>query len=331
MKHLRLAIPLLVVLLSLPSRATEAEFQQLRLTHQHAALEALAREHLARDAQDETALWYLGRQAFGEPRLRAELMPRAQACARDKPQSARCQHLLGLLIGAELMDAGSFAAMRRVGEVKERFERAVALAPHDYAMRRDLQGLYLALPALLGGGTRKARAQAEAMARVDAPRGLLLQAVLSIADKAFDPAEQRLAAVQPGADRLLAADLLQTQIDLGRALLDSGAAERARGWLARLQQQGASSPELHLELGRTLLALKQPAEAVAAFEQALRLNTRMRLHHHLAAAFEAAGDTPQAITAYRRVLEHPFNNAVAEHANERLKALQPAQQARRNP
>lgn len=322
MTSLRPLLAALVGLAAASSQATEAEFQQLRLSRQHAALEALAREHLARDAQDETALWYLGRQAFGEPPLRAELMPRAQACVRDKPQSARCQHLLGLLIGAELMDAGTFAAMRRVGEVQERFERAVELAPQDYAMRRDLQGLYVNLPALLGGGMRKARAQAEAMARIDAPRGLLLQAQLAIHDKAFDLAEQRLSSVPPAADRQLAADLQQTQIDLGRALLDSGAAERARGWLTRLQQQDATSPELHIELGRTLLALKQPAGAIAAFEQALQLNPKLRIHHQLGAAFEAAGDAPKATAAYRRALSAPANNAAAEQARERLKQLQ---------
>lgn len=240
-----------------PSQATEAEFQQLVLSRQPAAVEALAREHLARDALDETALWYWGRQAAGDRRLRAELMPRAQACVAAEPQSARCQHLLGVLIGAELMEVGGLAAMRRVGEVQERFERAVALAPDDYAMRRDLLGFYQAVPALLGGGSRKASAQAEALARTDPPRGLLLQALLAIHDKAFDAAEQRLAAVQPGADRLLAADLQRVQIDLGRALLDSGAAERARGLFERLLEQDAGSPELQAELSRTLPAVKQ--------------------------------------------------------------------------
>lgn len=324
MKRLPLLLSVLALVASLPSQAGEAEFQQLRLARQSDALEALAREHLARDALDETALWYLGLQAFSEPRMRVELMPKAQACVKDKPQSARCQHLLGLLIGAELMEASSFTAMRRVGEVQERFERAVALAPNDYAMRRDLQGLYVALPAFFGGGMGKARAQAEAIARIDAPRGQLLHAMLAIHDKAFDAAEQRLAGVQPGADRQLAADLQQVQIDFGRAVLDSGAAERARAWLERLLQQDATHADLHVELGRALLALKQPAAAVAAFERALQLNPRLRLHHRLGAAYEAAGDTPKATAAYRRAVAEPANNAVAEQARQRLKALQPS-------
>ncbi|MFG6429864.1 tetratricopeptide repeat protein [Roseateles sp. LYH14W] len=306
-----------------PSQATDAEFQQLHLARQPAALEALARERLARDALDETALWYWSRQAFGEPRQRAGLMPRVQACVRDRPQSARCQHALGLLIGAELMEAGTFTAMRRVGEVQERFERAVALAPADYAMRRDLQGLYLALPALMGGGARKARLQAEAVARIDAPRGLLLQAAHAIHDKQFDLAEQRLSAVQPAADRQLTADLQQVQLDLARALLDIGAAERGRQVIERQLLQDAGQAELHVELGRALLALKQPAAAVAALERALQLNPRLRLHHGLGAAHEAAGDTARAVAAYRLALNDPADKGAADQARQRLKALQP--------
>jgi len=112
------------------------------------------------------------------------------------------------------------------------------------------------------------------------------------------------------------------QIDLGRALLDAGATERARAWFERLLQQDASSPELQVELGRTLLALKQPAAAVAAFERALQLNPKLRIHHRLGAAHEAAGENAKAIAAYRRALADPASSAAADKARERLKALQ---------
>lgn len=323
MKHLRLTLSsLALALFAGRAPATEAEFQQLLLSRQQDVLEAMARERLTRDPLDEAALWYWGQQAANEPRTRAELLPRARACVRDRPQSARCQHLLGVLIGVELMDTGGISAMRRIGEVREQFERAVALAPNDYAMRRDLQGFYLEVPALMGGSGRKAREQAEAFARIDAPRGVLLHAVLAINDKAFDLAEQRLAGVQSGADRLLASDLQSVQADLGRALLESGAAERARAWFERLLRQDASNPELHVELGRTLLTLKQPAAAVTAFERALQLDAKLRIHHRLGAAYEAAGETARAITAYQRALVDPASSAAADKARERLRALQ---------
>jgi len=258
MKHLCLIFFSLALAAS--AAATPApldEFQQLRLARHYAAMEALARERLARDPLDEAALWHWAQQAADDRQVRADLLPRAQACVQARPQSARCQHVLGVLIGAELMDSGGLSAMRRVGEVREQFERAVALAPADYAMR-------------------KAREQAEALARLDAPRGVLMQAVLALYDKAFDTAEQRLASVQPGADRLLASDLQGVQVELGLAMLDAGAAARALAWFERLQQHDANSPEVQVGLGRTLLALKQPAAAAKAFERAVQLNPRLR-------------------------------------------------------
>ena len=161
----------LAALVSSQAVAAESELQSLYLSRQAALLEAKAREQLARDPLDEAALWYWGRQSANDGRARAELMPRARQCIQSKPESARCQHLLGVLIGAELMDVGGFTAMRRVGEVRDQFERAANLAPQDYAMRRDLVGYYLAVPGFMGGSTRKARELAETMARHDAPRG----------------------------------------------------------------------------------------------------------------------------------------------------------------
>jgi len=305
-----------------PSRASDAEFQALLLARQPAALEALARERLARDPFDEAALWYWGQQAAGDRRQRAALQPRAAACVHERPQSARCAHLSGLLIGAEIMDAGGLGALRRIGEVRTWFERAVALAPADYAMRRDLQAFYLEVPALMGGSARKAHAQAAAFDAIDAARGALLHAAAAIAEGDFAAAERLLVGVRPAGDRLLASDLQALQIDYGLARLQAGDAAAAQDWFERLLKEDPGGPELHAGLGRALLALKQPAAAAAAFERALARDPALRIQHKLGEAWEAAGDRPRAIDAYRRALADPGNAAVAERARERLAALQ---------
>ena len=48
--------------------AAESDLQSAYLARQSAALEARAREMLARDPLDEAALWYWGRRASGMPR-----------------------------------------------------------------------------------------------------------------------------------------------------------------------------------------------------------------------------------------------------------------------
>ena len=313
---------LLLAAFATPSQAGETEFQALALSHQHAALEALARERLARDPFDDAALWYWGLDAAGEPRARMELLGRAQDCTHAKPQSARCQHLWGVLIAARFMQEIDLTALSGIGEVREHFENAVMLAPQDYAMRHDLQAFYLEVPGVLGGSSRKARAQAEAFARIDPARATLLRAEIAINNKDFDGAESLLAGVQPAADALLARDLQAVQVDLGSALIEADATRRARAWFERLLQQDPQCAEAQVGLGRSLKVLKQAPAAVAAFERALQLDPGLHIQHRLAAAAEAAGDKPKAIAAWQRVLADPAEAADAGKAHDRLAALQ---------
>lgn len=313
---------LLLAAFATAANAGETELQALALSHQHVALEAAARARLARDPLDDAALWYWGVDAAGEPRLRPELLVRTQDCVRGKPQSARCQNLWGVLIAARLMEEIDLSALGNIGEIREHFENAVALAPQDYAMRHDLQAFYLEVPGVLGGSQRKARVQADALARLDPPRAVMLRAEIAISDQDFDATEALLAGVQPGADRLLAADLQAVQVDFGNALIEADHAARARAWFERLLPQDPQSPELQVGLGRALGALKQAPAAVAAFERALQLDTRAHVQHRLAAAAEAAGDKARAIEAWQRVLDEPAEAAHAAKAHDRLVALQ---------
>ena len=319
--HLLLSALILAVFAA-PSRAGDAELQSLVLSHQHAALESIARERLARDPLDDAALWYWGMDASSDPRARIELLARAQDCVRGKPQSARCQHLWGTLIAARLMEEIDLSALGAIGQIREHFENAVALAPGDYAMRHDLQAFYLEVPGVLGGSNRKARALAQDYARIDPPRAILLRAAMAISDKDFDGAEALLASVQAGSDRLLASDLQALQVDLGSALLEADATVRACAWFEGIVRRNPQAPEPYVGLGRALSASKQPMAAVAAFEQALQLDARLPVQHRLAAAAEAAGDKAKAIEAWQRVLTDPSEASHAGKAHERLAALQ---------
>jgi tetratricopeptide (TPR) repeat protein len=312
---------LFLAALATTSRAGETELQALALSHQHAALEAMARERLARDPLDDAALWFWGLDAADEPATRVELLGRVQDCARGKPRSARCQHLWGVLVAARLMEEIDLSALGRIGEIREHFENAGTLAPHDYAMRHDLQAFYLEVPGLLGGSHRKARAQAQALSSTDPSRAVLLQAETAIGDKDFDAARSLLESVQPGADGALANDLLAVQVDLGAAMIEADAPARAGAWFQRLLQGNPRAPELYIGLGRSLLARKQPAAAQAAFERAMQLDGRSHVRHRLAAAAEAAGDRATAIEAWQRVLAEPAEASHAEEARDRLAAL----------
>ena len=320
----RCLLPLFLALLPVAAsaQAIDTELEPLALMRQYDALDTLTRARLARDPQDEAALWYLAEQASDDPNTRAVLLPLVRNCARERPLSSRCEHAMGLLVGADVQADGGFAALTRIGEVREHFERAVALAPANYAMRRDLQALYLEVPALLGGSNRKARSQVQAFAALDPERGHLMEAEMAIAEKAFTVAERELVQVHPAANSSLERDVESVQIDFGSALIDAKQATRAQVWFYGITARDGRSPEAFVGLARALVATGQPVAAARALEHAMKLNSRLSIQHLLASTYEAAGQQEKAMDAYRRVLQHPAEHAYANLARERLAVLQ---------
>jgi len=78
---------------------------------------------------------------------------------------------LGRIDGEKADRAGFLSAMGLAKKVRTEFEIAVELDPASIAARTDLAEFYLEAPAIIGGGKDKARAQAEAIARMDPASG----------------------------------------------------------------------------------------------------------------------------------------------------------------
>lgn len=74
---------------------------------------------------------------------------------------------LGRSYGEKADRAGFLNAFGLAKKLRTEFERAVELDPSNVAARTDLAEFYLEAPGLVGGGKDKARAQAEAIARLD--------------------------------------------------------------------------------------------------------------------------------------------------------------------
>jgi hypothetical protein len=182
--------------------AGDVAFEALRRDGRSADIGPLARERLARDPRDDVALWYLASVSSGKPEGRAAVIPMAERCVAERPRSAWCHSALGRLYGMEAMSRGMVGGMRYAGRIKDAFEEAVRLAPADHEMRSDLVSYYLAAPAIVGGGSRKAMTTAEAFAKVDPWRGaVMISRVLAYEGK-FEAAEARLRPlVPPDAER----------------------------------------------------------------------------------------------------------------------------------
>jgi tetratricopeptide (TPR) repeat protein len=80
-----------------------------------------------------------------------------------------------------------FRAVGFAKKVRTEFERAVELAPEDWEARTDLAEFYLEAPGIVGGGQDKARAQADALMKLNPGMGHWVRA--RIAQKNKDDAE----------------------------------------------------------------------------------------------------------------------------------------------
>src|SRR5262249_40953371 len=90
-------------------------------------------------------------------------------------------------------------------QVKTELERAVALDARNIEALEALADFYSMAPEFMGGGTEKARAQAEAVARLDAPRGHLAFGRLAIHANDSTAVERELNAAIAGAPDTLPA------------------------------------------------------------------------------------------------------------------------------
>jgi tetratricopeptide (TPR) repeat protein len=83
------------------------------------------------------------------------------------PDSSEYHLWLGRTYGEKADASNFFTAAGLAKKVRTEFERAVALNPTNAIGRTDLAEFYLEAPGIVGGGQDKARAQAEALAKLD--------------------------------------------------------------------------------------------------------------------------------------------------------------------
>ena len=95
-----------------------------------------------------------------------------------QPDSSIAHLWLGRALGRKIQKAGPLKALRMVGDVRREFERAVALDPNNVEARSDLLEFYLGAPRSFGGGIDKAKAQADAIAKLDPAMGQRAHALI---------------------------------------------------------------------------------------------------------------------------------------------------------
>ena len=316
-------IPLLLLFLPLFARAqsTDAEFAPLLKERKIAEVEKLANEHIALNANDDVAIWYLANVVASDAVKRELVIAKAEACTKALPNSAKCHQALGRLYGAAAMSSGMVAGIKYASRIKDEFARAVELAPMNFDARRDLNQFYLQAPGLAGGSVRKALANCEEHAKLNPAQGKLLRAEVHIYEKEFDNAEAILATLKQTRDEVVARTLPQAWASLGFAMIGDKQAGKAQSLFERLIAFDMESAMLHFGLGRAQLENNAVDAAIASMERALKLDGKLNAHYRLGIAYQTKGDKPKAIAALQQFLTYATNGKAADDAKQRIENL----------
>lgn len=94
-------------------------------------------------------------------------IPFCERATKLEPDKSLYHLWLGRIYGEKADRAGFLSAAGLAKKVRNSFERAVELDPKSWEARTDLAEFYLEAPSMVGGGQDKARAQGDALLRIN--------------------------------------------------------------------------------------------------------------------------------------------------------------------
>ncbi len=237
-----------------------------------AAAESAANALVATHPKEAEAHALLGSVQVAKGDGEAAVKAYAKA-AELAPTSSDYQLQLGNAYGLAAQKAGMFSKMSLGKKSIAAYEKAIDLDPGNLAARSSLASIYQMAPAMMGGGSDKAYAQAAEIKKRDANRGHVAYAILYSGEKkyaeAFAETEGVLKATPDHYAALFqfgrAAALSGTRIDEGIAAMNK--------CLALSPAPGAPGHDAaHWRLGNLWEKKGDKPAARAAYEAALALN-----------------------------------------------------------
>jgi len=236
------------------------------------------------------------------------------------PQNSQFHLWLGRSYGQKAEHVNALSAAHVAGQVRDEFETAVRLNPRSVEARDDLADFYLEAPWVIGGGEKKAQAQAEEIQKLEPAQAELLRARIAEKKKDFDTAEN----------------------EIERAVQDSRGAAGPWMSLADLYRRRGRFEQMEQAIERaTAPSLNRPDVLIRAAEMLIQSNRNLSLaesllqrylsspspsedapvfkaHYLLGTLLERRGQQDQAFTQYRAALALATEFTPARSALERL-------------
>jgi tetratricopeptide (TPR) repeat protein len=116
------------------------------------------------DSRDDGEIHLLLCRAYFSEQQIDQAIPECESAVRLMPHSSSAHDWVGRVYGTKANGAGPISGLKLAHQVREAFEVAVSLDPHNADAANDLAEYYVGAPPLVGGGTDKAEALADKIA-----------------------------------------------------------------------------------------------------------------------------------------------------------------------
>ena len=311
--------------LLLSAQAAANDYSALLKTRKFADVERIASAKLAQDPANVDALVAKAEAilASGAAGRFEEAVKLGEACVSVHPQLSNCHLTLGNAIGAKAMSNGIMSAMGYAGTIRDAFKKAVELDPHNMEARFSLLQYYMQAPAIVGGGSGKAKVLAAQTAGINPDGGKLMLAQLDASDDKLDKAEAAVLAMPTSSNEAVAEGQRDLMVNLGNKYLSDKRFADSERMLREAFKRHPDSDGALYGLARLQQEQGKHREALATMEQVTLMNPRASTWYRIGQSQQALGEKAKAMAAYEKSLA--FKGAMSPKmkadAEDQLKAL----------
>lgn len=284
--------------------AAASDYTPLMKARKFADAERLADSRLAQDPANAEAL--VAKVAAileaGDQRRFDEAAKLGEQCVAAQPRLAACHMALGNALGSKAIANGIMSAMAYAGTIRDAFKKAVELDPQNMEARLSLMTYYLQAPAIVGGGSGKARTLMVQTAAVNPEAAKLMQARLDADGDQDANAEAAVLAMPVSTNEAIANGQRDLMVALGNQYIKDKHYPEAERLLREAARRFPESEAPIYSLARLQQEQGRHREAASGFEQVLAKAPRAGAWYRLGQSQQALGEKARAAAAYEHAL-----------------------------
>ncbi len=280
------------------------EFSAAIKAKKYAEVEQAANAKLATDPQHADSL--IARVELiatqGQEDRLNEAVKLAEQCIAAHPQKSECHEALGTALGTKAMMGGIMSAIGYATNIRDAFKKAVELDAKNLDARFSLFTYYQQAPAIVGGGSGKAKDLAADTSKINPEAGKLMHAAIALAGEEFAKAEALSLSANPKGADVLAQTQRSTLVAIGSQYARAKQFTEAQRVFTDIEKRYPDSNWGAYGLARVLQEQGKHQEALPLFERALSVEAAAHIHYRLGQSLQAVSDKGRAIAAYEKAL-----------------------------